>query len=353
MKIRVVLCTPDKKYLIRLQRYYESHYDKLDSFDIHMFSDEDLMEEYIQNHDVDILLTDEKSEIDISLYDDLLCGYLVEDNSVETLYGKKAIGKYQKADNLFKEIFSFYADNNEAGKEYSFSSEPAKIYLFQNAGGGTGCTTVAMAYACAMAKKGKKVLYMNLELAGYLDHVFRSEKGMDFGEMLYLVKRNPGNLAMKLLAAITQDQSGVYFIKPSRNIPDMLEIKAQDMEILISTLKYSCDFEAIVIDKEAGLSEVDKTAAEHASDILFVLEASEICQYKFLRYMGGMKLMEEGSKNRTVSKVKIIFNKYRDNQQIFQGMDFEILGGIPYYHDMFMPEIIKNISRMQLLEKLK
>ena len=353
MKIRVVLCTPNKKYPVRLQRYYESHYDKLEAFDLHMFSDENLMEDYLQNHDADVLLVDEKSEIDISLYDNILCAYLVEDNSVDTFHGKNAIGKYQKVNMLFKEIFSFYADNNKAGKEYCFSSEQAKIYLFQNAGGGNGCTTVAMAYACAMAEKSKKVLYLNLELSGYVDHVFQAEKEIDFGDVLYMVKRNPENLAMKLMAAVTQDQSGVYFIKPSRNIPDMLEAGVQDMELLISTLERSCDFEIIVIDKAAGLSEIDKAVAGYASDIFFVLEATEISQHKFLRYVSSMKLMEEGAKNKSVSKIKIIFNKYKNSQQIFSDVNFEILGGIPYYDDMSMSEIIKNVSRMQLMEKLE
>ena len=132
----------------------------------------------------------------------------------------------------------------------------------------------------------------------------------------------------------------------------MLEAGAQDVELLISTLKRSCDFEIIVIDKAAGFSELDKAAAEQASDIFFVLEATEISQYKFMRYISGMRLLDEDSKNRNVSKIKIIFNKYQDNRQIFPDLEFEILGGIPYYNNMQMREIIKNISRIQLLGKL-
>lgn len=352
MKIRVVLCTENKKYVSRLLGYYESHFNQLDSFDIHMFSDMGLAEEYLKSHEIDVLLVDENSSLELNDYADIIGIYLVDDSSVDTLNGRKAVGKYQKADSLFKAIFSYYAEKNQTGKEYRFSETPAKVYLFQNAGGGTGCTTVSMAYANALAEEGKKVLYLNLELMGCVRHIYHAEDGTDFGDILYMVKRNPDNLAMRLMSAITQDHTGVSFIKPSRNIPDMLELTNMDMEVLLSVLKKSCNFDVIIIDKSTGLSELDRVCMDQASCITFVLEASEISQKKFARYVSGLKLLDEHNKSGYGPKVKIMFNKYRENQQISSDISFEILGGIPFYENTGMKEIVHRISHMKLLKKL-
>lgn len=352
MKIKVVLCTENKKYVSRLLGYYESHYERLDSFDIHMFSDMELAEDYLKSHEIDVLLVDENSPLELSDYEDILGVYLVEDNSVDTLNGRKAIGKYQKADAFFKAIFSYYAEKNEAGREYRFSEEPARVYLFQNAGGGTGCTTMSMAYANAQAAEGKKVLYLNLELMGCVEHVYHAEDETDFGDILYMVKRNSSNLAMKLIASMAQDHTGVSFIKPSKNIPDILELTATDMEILLSTLKQSCSFDVIVVDKAPGLSALDRVSMDQASGIIFVLEASEISQRKFNRFVSGLELLDEHNKSRYASKIKIIFNKYRNAQEISPDISYEILGGIPFYENLGMTEIVRSISQMKLLRKL-
>ena len=236
MKIRVVVCLKNDKHIQRIMEYYENHYEKLEHFDLHMFSEYDLTKEYIQTHNLDIFLLDIKAKCEEPVKGKFLFAYLSEEKSLDMYEGEKAICKYQKAETLFQELFSSFAESLE-NKQYKFSSDSAKIYLFQNAGGGSGCTTVAMACAFAFAEQKKKVLYLNLEQTATLDEVFTSEGNSDFGDVIYAVKSDSDNQVVKILSCITQDKSGVFFIKPCRNILDREEITEEDMSLLISMQK--------------------------------------------------------------------------------------------------------------------
>lgn len=353
MKIKVVLCSGNKKYIGRLLEYYEIHHEQLDKYDLHLFSDSQLAKEFLSDNGADVLLVEEKSQIDLLEYPRAIGAYLVDDNSIDQLNETKAIGKYQKAENLFNSIFSLYAEKSEKrGKIYTLSSDNAKVYLFQNVAGGSGNSTVAMAFAICHAQAGKKVLYLNLELAGNIDGILQADGEDDFGDILYVVKKNSGNLAMKLIASTVQDQTGVYFIKPSKNVPNLLEMDEKDMELLLSTLKQECDYDIVVVDRPAGLSEYDRIARTHASRMIFVLEATEMSQKKYLRYISGLKLLEPDYSTDIMPRIAVLFNQFEDTQAISREIAEEIVGGIPVIKNMNTLDLVYEVSQMKLLRNI-
>lgn len=351
MKIRVVVCLKNDKHIQRIMEYYENHYEKLDHFDLHMFSEYNLAKEYIQTHNLDIFLLDTKAKCEEPVKGKFLFAYLSEEKSLDMYEGEKAICKYQKAETLFQELFSFFAESLE-NKQYKFSSDSAKIYLFQNAGGGSGCTTVAMACACAFAEQKKKVLYLNLEQTATLDEVFVSEGNSDFGDVIYAVKSDSDNQVVKILSCITQDKSGVFFIKPCRNILDREEITEEDMSLLISILRDSCDFEAIIIDKEFSLHRQNLEIMELADSITFVLEAKETCQKKFNQIADALLILEEQTDINFTDKTAVIFNKYNESQNIILNPGWKIKGGFPEYEHIGKRQIVQYISKMKAMKSL-
>ena len=119
MKIRTVICVKNEKYINSFLRYYETHYNELSMFDIHVFSDFTLAQQHIAANLTDFLLLDEDFGIQLPVQGCSFCAYLVNDNAVDTVQDVKAIGKYQKVDNIFKTVLSCYAETIE-DKEYNF-----------------------------------------------------------------------------------------------------------------------------------------------------------------------------------------------------------------------------------------
>ncbi|MGN0358756.1 MAG: hypothetical protein ACI4E0_13270 [Blautia sp.] len=371
MKIKVVFFCENKKYISRLLEYYENNFERFDRFDLHLFSEQELVLPYLEDNSPDVILAEE-GKLDFSNYEKSICIYLVNDNSIDKINEVKAIGKYQKPENIFASIFSVYADNSgNNGKIYSLSNDSALVYAFQNVSGGSGNSTAAMAFAIAHARLGKKVLYLNLELTGSIDDVFTSDLEDDFGNILFTVKKsigsavkkksdsdgaknggNSGNLGMKLLTSIAQDFSGVFFIKTCKAIPNMLEMKTKELEQLLHVLKYNCGFDIIVIDKEAGLSEQDSVIREYASRLIFVLEATIISQKKYLKYVSGLALMNKEYQSDISPKMKLIFNKYENTQKIFDSIQEEIVGGVPFIKQPGYREIVYTVSQMKVLETI-
>lgn len=349
MKIRVVMCLKNEKYMSRILDYYENHYEKLERFDIHMFSSYDLAREYTETHTLDIFLMDDKYK-DIELpMGNFLCVYLTEENSLDTLNGIKAISKYQKAEMLFGELFSFFAESVE-DRQYKFTSDNAKLNLFQSSSGGSGCTAVSIAYACALAEQGKKVLYLNLENVPEQDVIFKGEGENDFSEVIYAVKSGSSNLAMKILSCMSQDKSGVYFIKSCKNILNMDEITPEDMKMLISTLKESCDFEYIVVDKDFGVGLRDVEVMKQAEKITFIVEANSMSQRKLVCITEALKIIDSQLQTDISERISIIFNKYKENQQIFLEGNCKILGGFPEYENKEIQQVVYYLSKMKMLK---
>lgn len=352
MKIKVAIYSEDKKYIEKLLQYYELHQETLDMYDIHMFSNQEKLTCYLESNQVDVLLSDEKCDMELTEYADLLCAYLVGDNSVHSVNGIPAIGKYQKADNIFRDIFSYFAEKNQTGVEYNFSNSDVttRAIMFYHAAGGTGCSTVAAAYAMHLASNGKKVFYLNLELTGASELFFKAEGKNNFSEVIYSVKSRNGNLPMKLLACAVTDRRGVSFVNSSSS-PDMLELTSEDTALLIDTLKHSCDFEYLIIDTDPGMDDKTRIVMEHADTVLFITEATEASRIKCDRCINGLRLLDSLNKTKYASKVKVIYNKYREYQEI-QMDTAEIVGGIPVYENMSAEDVAAAISGIKIFENI-
>lgn len=366
MKIKVVFYCENKKYIARVLEYYENNFERLDRFDLHLFSERDLVLSYLENNYTDVILAEE-GKMDFTDYKKSICMYLVDDNSIGEINKVKAIGKYQKPEKIFTSIFSEYAAKSEdSGKVFSFSNDSALVYAFQNVSGGSGNSTVAMAFAIAQAKLGKKVLYLNLELAGSIDDVFSSDIDDDFGNVLFTLKKNlvsslkkksddnegkmDGNLAIKILASTAQDYTGVHFIKTCKTIPNILEMNAKELDLLLQVLKYNCGYDVVVVDKGASLSELDRVIREYASRLVFVSEATEISQKRYMKYVNGLALMDKEYQSEIRPKMKLLFNKFENTQKIFDSIQEEIVGGVPSIKQSGYKETVYAVSKMKVLE---
>ena len=149
---------------------------------------------------------------------------LCDSPDIEELEGNPAICKYQKADILFKQILSLYADHS-AQMKFRHGTSLAHILLFTSAQGGSGNSAVAAACALHMAKQGKGVCYLDLQPLGDAEQYFSAGGNATFSDAIYALKSRKSNLIMKLESTLKTDSSGVDYFAPCKNAYDMRELK--------------------------------------------------------------------------------------------------------------------------------
>ena len=112
------------------------------------------------------------------------------------------------------------------------TEDGSKVITFSSPCGGTGTSSVAAACAVNFAKKGKKVLYFNLEPFGSSDNFFNAEGQFDMSDIIYALKSAKANLALKLESCVKQDSTGVYFFSATKVALDMQELHIVIRQIL-------------------------------------------------------------------------------------------------------------------------
>ena len=112
----------------------------------------------LEAEQLDLLLVDSRIRIEKDRFpsdSSFVYARLCDSPDIEELEGNPAICKYQKADILFKQILSLYADHS-AQMKFRHGTSLAHILLFTSAQGGSGTSAVAAACALHMAKQGKE-----------------------------------------------------------------------------------------------------------------------------------------------------------------------------------------------------
>lgn len=101
-----------------------------------------------------------------------------------------------------------------------------------------------------MPSPGAKTLYLNLTCFGGADLFFQAD-GKDFGDVIYALKSKKNNLLLKLESCLNRDPAtGVYFYGQPKTALDMLELTADDREMLLEELLSSGMFDKIIVDAD-------------------------------------------------------------------------------------------------------
>lgn len=246
MKIRIALIDSDDLYLQRFVSTFNSKY--FDKITIFSFSDPAIAESNMQMSKYDIVIAAENFDL-TPFKDRCAVAYFSNSNEINELNGEKAIGKYQRVENIYKQILDLYSEIHK-GIIYNDNGgdNGTKIIGVFSACGGAGATSVASAYARALAARGESVLYFDLE-KNNCNHVFKGEgQQVTFGDVVYAIKSQNANLGLKLESCVKHDPSGVYFYEPCESVLDFLELNDEEILDVIRTLKAAGKYTYMIVD---------------------------------------------------------------------------------------------------------
>lgn len=154
-----------------------------------------------------------------------------------------AVGKYQCADEIIREVFEFYVDRTKENVMRMMNKDRAKLLAVYSPIHRVGKTSFAMALGKGYAKK-KKTLYLNLEeYAGFEER----QEELNLGDLLYYLKQGSGNLGIRLKSAIkTVDELDV--VSPIPIVLDLKEVTWNEWQVLFEQILENSPYEIVILD---------------------------------------------------------------------------------------------------------
>lgn len=351
MKIRVGILDQDPIYISRLIRYFTTYY--IDKVEVSAFYDQEKFLEFIQHTKIDVFLASPGlvSE-DIDLPRTIIMAYLSESSQAQSMNDIKVVYKYQKAELLYREILGLYAELDQK-TAYKEAGDVSPLYLFMGASGGTGTTTMAIACAIRLASCGKKVLYLNLEENGVIAPVLQGEGNETMSDVLYAVKSNHSNLVLKLESMVRKNEQGVYFYEPFPLTLDAHEMTEKDLAEILDTIVVYLLYDYVIVDSESSVFWKRNLLMKYAKRIFIVNDGAEISNLKLNKILQELMIRDENEEERTMAKVRILYNRYTNRSRDVDTQYQEIVyGRINEIENSASKRVVEDISRRPFFDKL-
>ncbi len=160
--------------------------------------------------------------------------------------GEKQIYKFQSADKILAEVFKSYYENTNDSLLKSVRKEKGRLIAVYSPIHRIGKTTFALALGKELARK-EKTLYLNFEEYADIGGRFQQAEGRNFGDLLYFLRQEEGNLPFRLSNMIEKKEE-LDYVSPIPSCIDLKEISEKDWKLLFESLLKESIYETIILD---------------------------------------------------------------------------------------------------------
>ena len=312
MKIRIAICIEDSTYSEKLSSHFSAHYG--DSVEMYRFSDETLLNKYLETHVMDVLLVDEKfDERNVLEWPEMLVFKLTNSGNSVIEEGRIIyICRYQKASNIYKEILHWCSK-----KEFSVKKGSGKtiVISFSSIVGGAGASTISVAFAIYLARQGRKVVFLNLEEFGDTSVLLGDGGKYNFEEILLALKTKNRNVTMKLQSAISHTEDNVFFYSSCSNPIDFSQMTGDETKELLDSM-ISMDYQYVVTDFRLDLSDKSRRIMNASDKIVLISDGTNNSKKRFGRIFTALKSVDGMERTRNCDKLAILSNKAENGKSI-------------------------------------
>ena len=225
-----------------------------------------------------------------------------------------------------------------------------KTIAFCSPCGGVGTSTAAAACAIALSNAGQRVLYLNAEIYGDADMFFACDGQFDFSDVIYAVKSNKTNRAMKLQSTVKQDQTGVYYYSSVRVPLDIMEMGPNDYLTLQNELKALGCYDYVVMDIEFPKTQAAYKLFEYCNSIVLVCDGSDTSEAKINKAIRGIQILDGQSDFAMQPRMWLLKNKVSSND--IQQNELRTLGSFPVYQTVSSAQMAKQLSLSNIFGQL-
>lgn len=352
MRIKLAILEKDQSYLNRIVTAFSTKY--ADKFEIYSFTDQAIALSTLDSSRIDVFVASDAFEINVTALPKR-CGfaYFVDSIDVAMVNEQRAICKFQRADLIYKQILSIYSENAGNLSGIKLGDDSSKIIAFTSPSGGVGTSTVAAACALHFAAIGKKTLYLNLEKFGSSDVFFSGEGQFDMSDIIFALKSKKANLAIKLESCVKQDSSGVYFYSQTKVALDMLELNVENITELINEVKITGSYDYIVLDLDFTMNKEMRKILTQALSIVWVGDGSEASNIKIARAYVAFSIKENNEETPLTNRLSLIYNRFSSKTGKTVALEeLRTIGGAPWYKQATTEQIVKELSKTAIFDKI-
>lgn len=352
MKIKVVIAEKDKAYTAKLINNLMGNYTE--QLELYSFSELELVEQYLKNESPDVVLASEEfKEVQNAVGRKTVFAYLTS-YKVEEIDGVVAVCKYQKVENIYKQILNLYSELGKNFVSHAEKTEGTQVVSFFGISGGAGASTMAAAYAIHQTMVGKKVLYLNLEKLASTSAFFSQQGTAAFDEVLFALKSKKMNLGLKIESTVLCDSTGVYFFAPCENCMDILELTEEDIQNLIEGICGMGQYDYLVIDSDFTMDNKMNLICDYSSHIVLISTGSVVNNMKMGKYIKSLHTIEERNKVSIQPKLCVLYNKFRNAVcNVMEIADVKNIGGVPMVESGTAAENAKYVAGLGFWETIE
>lgn len=215
-------------------------------FRIHAFSTADELNAFAQKTPVEVLLIADRLKDAVA--DGVKAGKIIllaDGRESEAVEGYESVCKYQPAEQMMKEILSYYAEYAEAAEEL-YRHKEFFVYGVYSPDGGSSRTVLAETLAGFWAER-KKTLLLNLESYAASPPQRRGEEVWDLTDLIYFLRQGKKTFSYKL-GSMVRTRSGFDEILPMKFPEDLAGVSAEEWAELFDKLSAESDYKAVVVD---------------------------------------------------------------------------------------------------------
>lgn len=349
MQIKLAILEQDENYLKRMAAALSSRYAQ--ELQLYSFTEAKEALTALKEKKIQVFLCSEECGIDLQAVPGTCSfAWLVESAGVDKLNGQRAVCKFQRVEQLYKQVLNLFSEQAPEFSGGGSGNAAMKVIAFASPAGGVGNSSLAAAFAISAAKAGKRVLFLNESVYGSADDFFFSDGQFDFSEAIYAVKSSRTNRSIKLQSTVKQDASGVYFYSSVKIALDMMEMTPEDHTVLLQELQKLGCYDIVVLDLDFPRCRQDFQKLYGCRWVVITSDSTEQVQNKVDKALTAIRVLDENAERALQPRVWLAWNRTSEEKKA-QG-ECSTLGSFPQYQNVPPAQMARQLALSPLFQKL-
>lgn len=267
------------------------------------FSHEDQLINYGKDHEIEILLLDEKAGDLAERVNARQVIRLCEGKIVEVKDNLPWVFKYQSGDCIMREVMACYCDRPVETAVALFGERAAVMGVFSPV---NRCLKTSFALALGqLLSREETVLYLNLEAYSGFSQLMGENHQRDLSDVLYLYRQ--GGYSWIKLRPMVYSWEKLAYIPPVRYGEDLSQVMPGDIAALIDRIAGESGYDKIIVDVGQMGREV-LPILEACNVIYMPIREDCVSRAKIEEFEQYLEAADEGMVRGRIHKLKLPYN---------------------------------------------
>lgn len=313
-KINIVMADSDELYLNKITNYL---LEKASDFEICSFTSKESMIKFItdKGNKIDVIAFSEDLLNDAISAANISVKILLTDGSYTDIKDFEILNKYQKAEKFVNDIRMIYADKTGHIEAVKTGNKNTKIVGVYSPVGGCGKTTISIALAMAIAKRGNRVFYFNCEVINSTTDLFNNAPSGNMSEVYLAMKTKGANAELKIIANKYEDPTtNITYINPAESTLELNELSISELKSLTEILGKISQFDVVIVDFDSSFDERKMEILSVCDDILMPFSPDLLSINKMSVLMNEFRIHR--NLRELFNKIHLVVNKFDTHKSI-------------------------------------